>query len=114
MSTMPDLLTPMLVLATPMLFLLVGLIPAAGANARPRLTARINETAAWLAFALAVTAAGLHAFDSARAWTLYSVPLPWEIGAFSVGAYVNGVTLIMLALVSFVGGVAYHLILCSV
>ncbi|MGE5155746.1 MAG: NADH-quinone oxidoreductase subunit L [Bdellovibrio bacteriovorus] len=105
MSTMPDLLTPMLVLATPLLYLLVGLVPAAGANARPRLMARVNEAVAWLAFALAVTAAGVHAFDDARAWTLYAVPLPWALGDFSIGAYVNAVTVIMLALVSFVGAV---------
>ena len=105
MSTIPDLLTPMLALAAPLLFLLVGLIPAARANSRPRLMARINETAAWLAFVLAVLAAAVHAFDDARAWTLYSVPLPWDLGAFSIGAYINGVTVIMLALVSFVGAV---------
>lgn len=98
-------LTSGLVLAAPLLMLLVGLIPAAWANVRPKLMARLTGTAAWLAFASALAAALSHIFDEARTWTLYSIALPGGLGAFSLGTYVNGVTVIMLLLVSFVGAV---------
>lgn len=100
-----SLLTPSLVLAAPLLLLLVGLMPAAWANARPHLMARLSGSAAWLSFASALAAAIAHMFDDARSWTLYSVDLPGDLGAFSLGTYVNSVTVIMLLLVSFVGAV---------
>ncbi len=102
---LPSLLTPSLVLAAPLLLLAVGLVPAAWANARPRLMARLSGAAAWLAFVSALLVAAAHPFDGARAWTLYSVDLPGGLGAFSIGTYVNSVTAIMLVLVAFVGAV---------
>ncbi len=48
---------------------------------------------------------GAHLFDDAHAWTFYSIDLPGDLGAFSLGTYVNSVTAIMLLLVSFVGAV---------
>lgn len=98
-------LAPGLVLAAPLLVLLVGLIPAAWANARPVLMARLSGIAAWLAFFSAVVAALAHLAGGAGAWTLYSVDLPGDLGAFAVGTYVNSVTVIMLMLVAFVGAV---------
>jgi NAD(P)H-quinone oxidoreductase subunit 5 len=98
-------LAPGLVLAAPLLLLLVGLIPAAWANARPQLMARLSGAAAWLAFFIAVLAALAHLAGGAGAWTLYSVDLPGDLGAFAVGTYVNSVTVIMLVLVAFVGAV---------
>lgn len=96
-------LTPVLVLAAPLLLWAVGLMPTALANARPRLMARMNIAAAWLAFAGALLAAVAHGFGATHSWTLFSLPVPGDVGAFSVGSYVNGVTIIMLMLVSFVG-----------
>ncbi len=103
-----SLLAPSLVLAAPLILLLVGLTPAGLANARPRLMARLSSGAAWLAFASALAAAIAHMFDDARSWTLYSIDLPGDLGAFSLGTYVNSVTVIMLLLVSFVGAVVTH------
>lgn len=105
MPAVPSLLTPMLVLAAPVLLLLAGLIPTSWANARPRLMTRVTGAAAWLALACALLAAVVHAFDTHRTWTLVSMELPGDLGAFSIGTYVNAVTVIMLLLVSFVGAV---------
>jgi len=102
---LPSLLTPSLVLAAPVILLLAGLVPASWANARPRLMARLSGAAAWMAFGSALLAAGAHVFDDARSWTFYSLDLPGRLGAFSLGTYVNSVTVIMLLLVSFVGAV---------
>ncbi len=102
---LPSSLTPALILVSPLLLLLVGLIPAAWANARPGLMARLCGAAAWLAFGSAVLAAVTHLFGSAGDLTLYSIDLPGELGAFAIDTYVNSVTLIMLVLVSFVGAV---------
>jgi NAD(P)H-quinone oxidoreductase subunit 5 len=105
MQTLPSLLTPLFALAAPLLLLLAGLVPAARANADPRLMVRLNGAAAWLAFASALLAAATHALGTPTSWTLYSIALPGDLGAFSLGTYVNGVTVIMLVLVSFVGAV---------
>ena len=102
---LPSLLTPGLVLAAPLFLLSVGLFPTAWANARPRLMARLGGSAAWLAFGSALLAAVAHPFDGIRAWTLYSVDLPGDLGTFALGTYLNSVTVIMLVLVSFVGAV---------
>jgi NAD(P)H-quinone oxidoreductase subunit 5 len=105
-AMLPSLLTPSLVLAVPLFLLLVGLLPSAWANARSRWLARLSGLVAWLSFFIALAAAIVHLFfDDARSWTLYSVPLPGNLGAFSFAIYVNNVTVIMLLLVSFVGAV---------
>lgn len=98
-------LTPSLVLAAPLLMLMVGLVPTAWANARPRLMARLVGSAAVLAFVSALLAALVHPFEGNLARTLFSVALPGGLGAFALGTYVNAVTVIMLPLVSFVGAV---------
>lgn len=101
--TLPQSLTPLLVLAAPLLMLLVGLIPAQIANTHPRRMGRLAEGAAWLAFASALLAAATHAYETTHTWTLWSTPLPGDLGALSLSVYVNAVTVIMLLLVSFVG-----------
>lgn len=101
--TLPQSLTPLLVLAVPLLMLLVGLIPAQIANARPRRMGRLAEGAAWLAFGSALLAAATHAYETTHTWTLWSTSLPGDLGALSLSVYVNAVTVIMLLLVSFVG-----------
>lgn len=105
MQTIPNLLLPALVLAAPLLLLLVGLVPGAYANARPRMMARLNGLVAWAVLAVAIVAALVHELGAPVAWTLFSVALPGDMGAFSLGTYVNTVTVIMLVLVSFVGAI---------
>jgi len=104
MDIQPDLL-PYLVLAAPLLLLLVGLIPSSTANRRHALMASMNAAAAWSAFVIALLATVVHGLGAPVTGTLFSVPLPGDIGAFSIGTYVNAVTVIMLTLVSFVGAV---------
>ncbi len=103
--TAPTLFAPGFALAAPLLLLLAGLVPPAWAHAKPLLVARLNGAAAWLAFACALAVAVSYVFGADRAWTLYSLEMPGQLGAFSVGAYVNAVTVIMLLLVSLVGAV---------
>ena len=105
MQSTLSLLTPVLVLLAPLLLLLAGLIPTAWANLRPQFMAHLNGTLAWLACFCALLAAAVFSFDGTRTWTLYTIDLPGNIGAFSITAYVNTVTVIMLVLVSFVGAV---------
>lgn len=105
MQSTSSLFIPALVMLTPTLLWLVGLVPARLANARPHLMARVAAGAAWLAFASALAAAAGNLFATQQAWTLYSIPLPGDVGAFSIGTFVNGVTVIMLLLVSFVGAI---------
>jgi len=103
MLPLADFITPVLVLAAPLLLVAAGLVPAAWANAHPRTMARLNGAVTWLAFGSASLAALLFLFDTAHSWSLFSVTLPGDVGAFSIGTYVNSVTVIMLLLVSFVG-----------
>lgn len=105
MTSTLSLLTPHLVLLPPLLLWFTGLVPTRLANSNPRLMVRMNNGAAWLAFAGALIAAVSHQFEAARSWTIYSVALPGDIGDFSLGTYVNTVTVIMLMLVSFVGAI---------
>jgi NAD(P)H-quinone oxidoreductase subunit 5 len=103
MQSTLSLLTPVLVFSAPLLLWLVGLVPTNIANKHSRLMLRVYTGGAWLALFSALIAAADHIFITARSWTLLSIPLPGEMGAFSIGIYVNNVSLIMLALVSFVG-----------
>ncbi len=96
---------PAFVLFAPTLLWLAGLMPAGLANIRPRLMAWMNVSAAWLTFTGAVAMAIGYFFNPVHAWVLYSTPLPGDIGRFSIGTYVNSVTIIMLLLVSFVGAI---------
>ncbi len=101
----PTVIAPALALAAPLLLLLAGVVPSVWVRTKPLLAARLNGAAAWLAFACALAVAFAYAFGSDRVWTLYSLKLSGQLGAFSVGAYVNAVTVIMLLLVSLVGAV---------
>lgn len=102
---LPDLLSPLFVLAALLPLVLVGLLPAVWANARPHLMARFSGIAAWLSFFSALLAAVTYLFDGTRSWSFYSVDLPGDLGTFALGTLVNSVTVIMLVLVSFVGAV---------
>jgi NAD(P)H-quinone oxidoreductase subunit 5 len=81
----------------------MGLVPVTVANAKPRLMATLSGSVAWLAFAIALGTAVLFLFDTSRSWKLFSIALPGDLGEFSLGTYVDAVTVIMLLLVSFVG-----------
>lgn len=102
MQSLASSINHFLVFATPVFLLLVGLMPSQWANRHASFMARFNMLAAWLAFASTLLVLALHPFDSATSWTLYSIDLPGQIGAFSLGIYLNSVTMIMLGLVSFV------------
>jgi NAD(P)H-quinone oxidoreductase subunit 5 len=94
----------LLVIATPLFLLVVGLIPSTWANTYPRIMVRFNLTAAWLAFSSAALVLLLYAFDpTTRSLSLFSYELPAGFGAFSISTFINSVTVIMLLLVSFVG-----------
>jgi len=105
MQSLATTIVPLLALATPLLLLVVGLVPTSWANARPKITARLNGTAAWLAFTSAVLVALLSPFETRHSWMLFSIALPGDMGAFSISTYINSVTVIMLLLVSFVGAI---------
>ncbi len=97
--------TPALVLFAPALLWLIGLLPERLAVARPRLIRTLSVQGAWLAFAGAFAAAIAHAFDGHQGWQLWSIDLPGEMGAFSISTFINGVTVLMLLLVSFIGAI---------
>jgi NAD(P)H-quinone oxidoreductase subunit 5 len=105
MQSLADLVMPIAVMAAPLLLLFVGLFPAKWANAHPLFIVGLNGLTSWLAFACALLAALLYPFASISSWTIYTVSLPGEIGVFSIGTYINSVTIIMLLLVSFVGAI---------
>jgi NAD(P)H-quinone oxidoreductase subunit 5 len=103
MQSLANMTISLLALATPLFLLVPGLCPTNWANRHPQLMVRLNMITAWLAFATALLVALAQPFDTAHSWILYSIDLPGEIGAFSIGTYINSVTVIMLCLVSFVG-----------
>jgi hypothetical protein len=63
----------------------------------------------WSAFALALVAFASYAlgpgFGSSQTLNLFAIPMPFGIGDFAIGVYVNAVTVIMLTLVSLVGAI---------
>ncbi len=99
-----DPLAPALALIPPMLYLLVGLMPASWANARIDAMTGLAAKAAWTALAGAGATAVAHGFDSAQSWTIHPFALG-DLGGFPLEIYVNGLTVTMLLLVSFVGAV---------
>ena len=103
MQSFSDSITPVLVLFAPLFFLVAGMLPASWANAHSKTMIRVSGVVAWLAFTSAIMAALLFSFDRSHSWNLFAIVLPGQFGSFSVGTYVNSVTIIMLLLVSFVG-----------
>ncbi|MEO1767750.1 NADH-quinone oxidoreductase subunit L [Thiobacter aerophilum] len=99
-------LVPALVLMAPSLIFLAGLLSPRWRDAR--LAAQLGAAAAWVAFGCAVMVALGHALAPASVWTLAALGLPANIGSFSLSVQVNGVTVIMLLLVSFVGAIVSH------
>ncbi len=98
-------ITPAFFIFSPVLLWLVGIIPGALATARPHLMSRLNVGAAWLALFSAISGAAFYLQNPVQAWNIGSYKLPGAIGDFSIGVYMNTVTLLMLALVSFVGAI---------
>ena len=92
-------------LAAPLSLWLAGAVPGRAADRRGALMARVTNGAAWLAFVLALVALLDHGFGAAEGLVLASVGLPFNLGSFALGVYVDGVTVIMLTLVSLVGAI---------
>ncbi len=99
-----DPLAPALALIPPILYLLIGLIPAGWANARAGAMAGLAVNAAWASLAGAGATAIAHGLDSAQSWTIHPLAPAGQSG-LPVNIYVNGLTVTMLLLVSFVGAV---------
>ncbi len=103
MTDIPSVVSPAVGLVPPAVLWLAGLVGSRWAAARPAAVARLNTAAAWTAFAAALGIAAAFALQPPVAWTAFSLPLPGNVGAFSLSVYLNAVTLVMLLLVSFVG-----------
>lgn len=89
----------------PLILLLVGLTPTALANRNARIMAAVSSMIAGCAFLVALITAGLFIAQRIHSVSLFSIDLPGNIGDFSIGSYVNTVTIFMLMLVSFVGAI---------
>ncbi|MGB5834367.1 MAG: NADH-quinone oxidoreductase subunit L [Thiohalocapsa sp.] len=97
------------VLAAPVILWLAGSLPRRIADRHAAGMARFATVATWSAFALSLVAFASYAlgsgFGSAATLRLIAIPLPFGVGDFAIGVFVNAVTVIMLTLVSLVGAV---------
>ncbi|ESQ09861.1 MAG: hypothetical protein N838_19555 [Thiohalocapsa sp. PB-PSB1] len=97
------------VLAAPLVLWLAGAVPRAAAHRNSVAMAKFATATAWSAFALSLIALTSYAmgpgFGSNATLQLLVIPLPFDIGNFAIGVFVNAVTVIMLTLVSLVGAV---------
>lgn len=101
--SLSTLWSPALVLLAPLALALVGLVPSATANARPQTMARANAAAAWLALAVALGVALAHGAGLAGTWRAGVTPLPFGLGEWALSVKLNGLTVVMLLLVGYVG-----------
>lgn len=99
------LLTDTIIFIAPLLLLLVGLTPTRLANRHAGTMAAISTAMAWASFGVAVITGSLFLLQQLHSVTLWRIPLPGHVGAFSLSSFVNSVTVIMLVLVAFVGGI---------
>ena len=94
-------------LAAPAILWLSGAIPRENADRHSSGMARLATVVTWSAFALALISFATYAlgsgFGSSQTVNLFAIALPFGIGDFAIGVFVNAVTVIMLALVSLVG-----------
>lgn len=102
---MSTTLVTLAAVAAPMSLWLAGSLPSAVADRHGALMARTANGAAWLSFAFAAMALAGHGFGSAYSSTFLSIGLPFGLGELALGVLINGVTVIMLALVSLVGAI---------
>ncbi|MGD2020182.1 MAG: NADH-quinone oxidoreductase subunit L [Thiohalocapsa sp.] len=109
MSATAFTLTTAAALAAPVILWLTGFVPRDTADRHGATMAKLATGVAWGAFALAVIAFASYAaapgFGSAQTLNLFAIGLPFGIGDFAIGVFVNAVTVIMLTLVSLVGAV---------
>lgn len=98
-------LTTVAALAAPLSLWTVAAVPDTWVRRLGPGVALLTNALAWSAFGMALLALVSHGFGPAETLTLVSIPLPFDIGAFALGVYVDAVTVIMLALVSLVGAV---------
>lgn len=83
--------------------LALGALPARRADRHIRQVAVLAGLVAWLAFAGAALLAIKVAVHGSLASSWLSVPLPANLGAFSVAVHIDGLGAVMLLLVAFVG-----------
>ncbi|MHB8247411.1 MAG: NADH-quinone oxidoreductase subunit L [Acidithiobacillus sp.] len=94
----------MLISGVPLLLWAMGLFGSVLPGEHARLMARLSNGAAGLSFLCAAFAALLYVVGGkALSVTPFSFALPGDVGALALSIYINTVTLVMLALVSFVG-----------
>lgn len=93
--------TLMLVVPWPLLF--VGLVVGIGADRHARLMRRLTAGATWFALVCAVLAALAYGQGATQPETYLSINLPEGLGMFAISVDVNGLSIIMLVLVAFVG-----------
>ncbi|QFX95155.1 hypothetical protein [Acidithiobacillus thiooxidans] len=93
-----------LISGAPLLLWVTGLFGSVLPGEHIRLMARLSNGAAGLSFIGAALAALLYAVGGkALTVTPFFFVLPRDMGALALSIYINTVTLVMLALVSFVG-----------
>jgi NAD(P)H-quinone oxidoreductase subunit 5 len=96
-------------LAAPVILWLAAAVPRETADRNGASMAKLAPGVAWGALALAIVTFVSYAagpgFGSAQTWNLFAFSLPFGIGDFAIGVYVNAVTVIMLTLVSLVGAI---------
>ncbi|MCF1183585.1 NADH-quinone oxidoreductase subunit L [Marichromatium gracile] len=97
-------LSTLAALLAPTVLWTAGALPGLRAREAGPGMARLSGLAAWTAFALALIALIGHGFGPAQSVTLLSLPVPL-FGSLGLGVYLDGVTAIMLCLVSLVGAV---------
>ncbi len=107
--TLSNSVTTAAALAAPVILWLAGAVPRETADRNGAAMAKLAVGIAWSAFALALVASAGYAagpgFGSSLTLNLIAIPLPFGIGDFAIGVFVNAVTVIMLTLVSLVGAV---------
>jgi len=96
-------------LSTPVILWIAGAIPRETADRHATGMARLATGVTWSAFALSLVAFASYAlgpgFGSSQTLNLFAIPMPFGIGDFAIGVFVNAVTVIMLTLVSLVGAI---------
>lgn len=103
MPFIPYVTTSVLMLMLPWPLLAVGLFMGIGADRRPRLMKRMTLGASWFALGCAGLIAGTYFGGKATSTPVMAVHLPAKLGELAISVDVNGLTVLMLGLVAFVG-----------
>jgi NADH:ubiquinone oxidoreductase subunit 5 (chain L)/Multisubunit Na+/H+ antiporter, MnhA subunit len=104
MPSNPNLIILALISAAPLLLWATGLFGSVIAGKHALRLARVSIGVTGLSFLCAALAGLLYAAGGhVETVTAFSIALPGDMGALALSAYLNTVTMMMLALVSFVG-----------